>query len=194
MSQEYANLPRWARVAFAARCARRAQPVFRFVLGAIPMEHGDSIEDAISIVEQAAKKGRMPEADPTLLLKKVGAAVEVLGGFDLPGYKNIDDMTLAECAKFAARSAYCALEVLITNDTNSTAGASLFCAFACSYSEATASGGLKRSAFRETKRDHRLLLTAAANRGWNDNTPVSEDFFGPFWPDNPPGEREGRGA
>ena len=192
MSQEYANLPRWARVAFAARCARRAQPVFRLVLGIVQMEHVDSIEEAISVAEQAAKKGRQPETDLTSLAKRVGAAVEALGGFDLPGYRNIDDMTLAECAKFAARSAYCALEVLMTNDTNSTAGASLFCAFACSYSEATASGGLKRSAFRETRRDHMLLL-AAASRGWDDNTPVSDDFFGPFWPDNPPGERKGKG-
>lgn len=50
--EEIAQLPRWARVAFAARCARRAQP--NFLKHWPPKEHIDGIENAIAIAEHNA--------------------------------------------------------------------------------------------------------------------------------------------
>ena len=46
------QLPRWARVAFAARCARRAQPLFKKHCPDAPEKHDIAIETAISLAEQ----------------------------------------------------------------------------------------------------------------------------------------------
>ena len=44
---DIAILPRWARVAFAARCARRVQPLFMTGWPDAPKEHVESVERAI---------------------------------------------------------------------------------------------------------------------------------------------------
>ena len=52
------KLPRWAIVAFAARCARRAQPAFTLDWPDAPPTHIQAIETAISVAEQSSLAGR----------------------------------------------------------------------------------------------------------------------------------------
>lgn len=51
---EIRQLPRWARVAFAARCARLAQPFYPEVLPPVSQKHLQAIDDALRIVEHAS--------------------------------------------------------------------------------------------------------------------------------------------
>ena len=53
------KLPRWAIVAFAARCARRAQPVLEVSWPNAPRRHIQAIETTISVAEQSSKAGRL---------------------------------------------------------------------------------------------------------------------------------------
>jgi hypothetical protein len=51
--QEIAALPRWAQVAFAARCARRVLPVFKYAWPAAPSPDMDRLENAVERAETA---------------------------------------------------------------------------------------------------------------------------------------------
>lgn len=55
--EDIAKLPRWARVAFAARCARRALPLFKQHWPAAPDVHLRAVELAVSVAEHAAAGG-----------------------------------------------------------------------------------------------------------------------------------------
>src|SRR5947209_2165830 len=62
---EFAELPRWARVAFAARCARRVEPLFLYLCPehAKPYLKDDikAIEGAICIAEKSAADARIAD-------------------------------------------------------------------------------------------------------------------------------------
>lgn len=51
---EILQLPRWARVAFAARCARRVQPLFLAAWPQVPQKYAEAIVRAIDFAEQSA--------------------------------------------------------------------------------------------------------------------------------------------
>jgi hypothetical protein len=51
------QLPRWAIVAFATRCARRVQPLFVKLWPDAPKEHVQGIDQAIKLAEAAASGG-----------------------------------------------------------------------------------------------------------------------------------------
>ena len=52
--KEIRQLPRWARVAFAARCARRALPLFVKHWPNAPRHHVEAITNAVEVAESAA--------------------------------------------------------------------------------------------------------------------------------------------
>ncbi len=184
--------PRWAAVALTVRYARRAQPVFRLVLGAVPGEYADWMEEAISVAEQASRTGAPPDVDLRSLRCRIDAVIKELGGSDLP--LDMRTLTLAQCANFAAQATRCALDVMESNDTATIGRAYIISAFACTFSAESGSGGLRRNLFDANARDDTFLRDAVAKGGWTDGTVVPEGFFGPVWPENPPGEREGSGA
>ena len=53
-SEELAKLPRWARVAFAARCARRVQVLLQKYWKAVPKHHVEAIDEAVRLSERSA--------------------------------------------------------------------------------------------------------------------------------------------
>ncbi|MCZ7633848.1 hypothetical protein FBT69_05385 [Synechococcales cyanobacterium CNB] len=58
-TKEYLQaLPRWARVAFAARCARRVQPLFAHFRQKAPKEHIEAVDTAITLTERSAADAR----------------------------------------------------------------------------------------------------------------------------------------
>ncbi|HEY7425769.1 MAG TPA: ATP-binding protein, partial [Gemmataceae bacterium] len=58
---DLAKLPRWARVAFAARCARRLQRLLTEIAPNIPSDEMDGIDHAVTLAEQSAAEGRVLE-------------------------------------------------------------------------------------------------------------------------------------
>jgi len=71
LREELRKLPRWACVAFAARCARRAQPMFTLKWKDAPREHVEAIERAITAAEASARVGF---ADASILAAVAAAA------------------------------------------------------------------------------------------------------------------------
>ncbi|HLO39609.1 MAG TPA: hypothetical protein VK176_01200, partial [Phycisphaerales bacterium] len=55
---EIAALPRGARVAFAARCARRVQPLFTHFWPDAPRKHVEAIDNAITLAERRFEGSR----------------------------------------------------------------------------------------------------------------------------------------
>lgn len=58
---DLAKWPRWARVAFAARCVRRMQRMLTEFAPRIPLSELDGIDQAITLAEQSAAEGRTVE-------------------------------------------------------------------------------------------------------------------------------------
>ena len=58
MDVDLGRLRHWSRVAFAARCARRVQPLFEEAWPDADARRKEAIETAISLAEQSAARGR----------------------------------------------------------------------------------------------------------------------------------------
>ncbi|MEM9065772.1 MAG: hypothetical protein AAGB51_09820, partial [Planctomycetota bacterium] len=56
--EELRTLPRWALVAYAARCARRVQPLFKASWPDAPAEHVEAVDKAITLAERSAAAAR----------------------------------------------------------------------------------------------------------------------------------------
>jgi hypothetical protein len=107
IANDMASLPHWARVAFAARCARQALPLFqRFWPHATPARQA-SLQTAIRLSEQSAADGRAAEG----LNDAVIAAVVTAGAALVPVYGMPDeepcpaDKNACHVASFAAKVA-----------------------------------------------------------------------------------------
>jgi hypothetical protein len=72
--EEIGKLPRWARVALAARAVRRVQPLFKIALPEANSRQLQSIENAITLAEQSAKECFESDHPYT---KKIQEAIEV---------------------------------------------------------------------------------------------------------------------
>jgi hypothetical protein len=59
-------LPRWARVAFAARCARRVLPLFAKAWPDVPFFFSEAVRIAVETAEQMAALGDQPYADAAI--------------------------------------------------------------------------------------------------------------------------------
>lgn len=113
---DVAQLPHWARVAFAARCARLVQPLFlENWPNAIP-ERRDAVARAIMLAEQTAAAGyRMPDLKAAIMQATIvaGAALMDVYGFPtedeepLPPDGNAGSVAshVAKVAENAARAA-----------------------------------------------------------------------------------------
>lgn len=55
--EELSSLPRWAMVAFAARCARRVQPLYAAVYPEAPRRHVHSVRAAVAFSAAVASVG-----------------------------------------------------------------------------------------------------------------------------------------
>lgn len=155
-----ARLPRWACVAFAARCARRVQPLYKLAWADAPdrERHVAAIDRAITLAESCA--GAAADAG-------AGAAADAV------------DARAADAANAAARAAGYAAGYAAAADADADADA------AAAYAAAYAAAG-DAAANAAMQRDVALLAAAAKDEGWTDRTPVPPAFFGPLWPEGVP--------
>ncbi|QJW94291.1 hypothetical protein [Frigoriglobus tundricola] len=154
--EEIAELPRWARVAFAARCARRVLTAFDSLFLDTKPRVSAEIETAVMFAEQNAGNLLIPAL-------YYASAEEYLR--EAPG-------TVAE---FVVAAALTAAESVTGENTTA------FHAMRYATSVATESDFL--AAFR---RDFDHLSRLAEWQHWTDDTPVPPEVFGPLWPEGPP--------
>jgi hypothetical protein len=168
---EIQALPRWARLAFAARCVRRAR---RLLQGA--EESVKIIDRAINLVEQASRKGQADEqlADAAAAVYTLALnAVEYSGGKADEEDALIVTCTVAHAAAFAAEAA-----------TIATAKMAAYLAaqsvdFAIQ-AHLVAGAELVADAMAAMRGDLEQLQEAVTSEGWGNLMPVSPEFFGPL--------------
>ncbi|MCW5777789.1 MAG: hypothetical protein KIS87_15240, partial [Phycisphaeraceae bacterium] len=187
--EELATLPRWARVAFAARCARRVQPLFKHFWPAAPEEQVRGIDTAITLSERSAAHAHADaNADAA-----ANAADFAAGAANAANAANAAASAYAAAASAYAAAASAADAANAINAANAAYAAAnaAKCAFVdatdleavATTSDADDNTAAARAAMR---RDFELLKAAAKAERWTDDTPVPPEFFGPLWPDGEP--------
>jgi hypothetical protein len=170
---EIAALPRWARVAFAARCARRVLSLAWRDLGRLPGMMADTLIKTVDLTERsaAAAEDLEPDQYAHILLDFRGQPIadDPSGGMAVP-----DSMRTAFSAFTAAGRA-----ALIADWDHPRAAAGAVEAAAAAVTEYP-------GAVRLICEDFRALTLAARAGRWTDDTPVPPTVFGPLWPDGPP--------
>ena len=168
--EELAELPRWAVVAFAARCARRVLPIFRAV-----WRHGRAELEAqravIQDVEQAESLAAAAGAVPGARLE---SGERPLGATEVAA-------TAAEAAANAARAARDA-----TDCPGSGAGLAETAARAAGNAAEHVGRAARLAAERAMCHDYQLVREAAEEEGWTDDTAVPAQRFKALWPDGAP--------
>jgi hypothetical protein len=174
--EEIELLPRWAQVAFAARCARRVQPLILHDWPDAPQVFLDNIDKAITLAEASA-------ADPASASEKTSAATRAFA-FAFAATRAsafVDDA--ADAAADAATRASAASAFV---DDAADAAAFAFAATRASASATRAFAAFARAAVRAIRADFELLGALARREGWDNDTPVPPEVFGPMWPEGVP--------
>jgi hypothetical protein len=173
--EEIQALPRWARLAFAVRCVRRAAALLR-----APAAHAEGIDRALALAEQAARLGRADDALADAAAAAYRLALDTIDpGGHVPAVPLADDdavivtCTVAHAAAFAAEAATLPAARMAAYLLAQSVG---FAAQA----HVAARPDLAAQATRDMRRDLQRLQEAAQREGWNDQTPLGDDFFGPL--------------
>lgn len=193
--QELYDLPLWARVAFAARCARRVQHMFQGYT--VPGEQIAAVDSAIELAEQAAAAAQPSDGyrayEQAVSLRSVNDAG--LTVFTVPfGFQRPLQPEFAPAALAAGYAAWAAdradpggrgsrdSQVYVDDEGffrvrtpgGGDASAAIFAAYAASVAAERAGDQHVPTAMYD---DLQTLKAAAAAEGWNDATPVPLSFF-----------------
>ncbi len=181
-SRDPKNLSLRAVVAYAARCARRVQPLFV----SHQQEHVDSVERAIDVAEKFAAFG-VTAATATATAAR--AAV--------PRAANAADV--ASAAAYAANAAYAATNAAIAADSAAESLASAAAIAAESAAEsaaaraatttsdrAAAANAATNAAIAAAKSDYRKLLALGPEPAPALGEPIDFEALGPLWPEGEP--------
>lgn len=179
--EDISRLPRLARVAYAARCARRAFPLVKRKWPEIPDKDLAAIESAISIAEDAASAAAAyatvtsasATADACKSYAGGAASVASLAAYRATNEAGYDAYAAyagtATCADAAACAAYAAAAT-----ASASASAVTFAADAAIYA---AGADVPIAAIA---RDYQVILELSQREKWTDKTPVPPSVFGPF--------------
>ncbi len=173
--EEIAQLPRWARVAFAARCARRALPLFKKYWPDAPKRHPDAIIQAIEFAEQAAGAAHTVVG---IYSAKVAAAYATAA--KAAAYASKAAAYAAKAAGYAANdAAYAAYDAndaayAVTNVVSDDDAIGDADDFAADAAKAAWSAGIPLS---DIRKDFIKLQNESILRKWTDDTPVPPSVF-----------------
>ena len=167
-AEEIATLPRWARVAFAARCARRVLPLFKYSWPDAPEEYVAAVARDVEAAEQYARTAARAidfndavEATVAARLAKSSAAI----------YAALAAAKAIQSAKFGRGS-----------DDHAREAAEATTAAAEAVDTARIAAGVRPI----IRHDFDHLARLAQRQHWTDDTPVPPEVFGPLWPEGPP--------
>jgi hypothetical protein len=198
------KLPCWARVAFAARCARRVQPLFNAWKGAT-QAYKDAVDKAITLSEASARAGRAEGSVRDDAAADTEAAAVLLNDPDaFYDAANSDATTLGDGDLVSAASEAAAAVAYGTGVYDAVAGAASNAAAAAGTAEAAAvsaaaylddfADGAAEAAVAAAEfassagddaeaaiwSDYDRLLALATAEAWDDATPVDVNRLGPI--------------
>ncbi len=162
--EDIAKLPRWARVAFAARCARRALPLFAQSWPDAPSVHLKAVEQAVLAAEHAA-------------YARGGAAY--VGHAAAVAASAARDVAAHAAAHVAHAAAYADEAVHGGDDADDAAAYAAYAARAARAARAASSAARAGVSVTVIAGDFQIVLDAAIHGRWNDNTPVPPSAFEP---------------
>jgi hypothetical protein len=169
------QLPHWARVMFAARCARHVEPLFEVNWPGAAPQRRDSLSRVISLAEYSAAEGRPADGLAAALddvIETGGTAMFAIYGHPKQLKEACPpDGNMASLVSVVVRAARYAGEAALAGPERSE-GLALE-----AYSDATEAVGGNKAAINQMQSDWKLLLQVAAKAGWNDSTPVPVDVF-----------------
>jgi uncharacterized protein DUF4375 len=173
-----AQVPHWARVAFAARCARAALPFFTANWPNAQKKRRQALEKAIALAEQSAAAGQPADGLKDAKMNATitaGAALIGIYGFEFPQDKEEndapDDGNAAAIASAVAKAAEYAAEAARSSPNESAAAAISAWISACDAAN-------KGPEFRGALQDYFDMLFQLASEGhWTDDTPVPPEVL-----------------
>ena len=192
--EEFSRLPRRAVVAFAARCARRVQPIFAAWPGAT-QRHIVAVDRAISLAEAYGAAHAADVAD--VAHAAAHAAANAAAHAAANAAANAADAYAAAKAAANAADAYLGAKLAAAYAADYAADAAANAADAYDADAydaddaddaAAAYANAREPLIAAMRRDYDLLAQAAQQQHWTHDTPVPPTFFGPLWPNGqPPG-------
>ena len=179
--EEIAKLPRWAQVAFAARCARRVQPIFKAGWSDAPKELIDAVEITITFAEDSAAAPTAAERAATHANNAALAASAASAAASKAAYASPTSFAITIAARSAQVAAHAADASTAAYNALSTDSAAIHAASTAH--EASRAAMAYASAVASAMRvDFDYLLSLSERENWKDNTPVPTGVFGPIWP------------
>jgi hypothetical protein len=171
-------LPKWAKVAFAARCARRMLPIYNknwanVMLENKLLERVRNVENFISVTEISAAKA--------------------FYAFDVP---QIEWTSYVNPLLFEAMPAFCAMDAAYIAGGNvsiyrtSLDETVLAVIRSCSWDAIYLSDSDKKHIRDAICNDVKVIVKESAINCWTDETPVAQKIFGEMWPNGKPGDWE----
>ena len=166
------DLPHWARVAFAARCARRVLPLWTRSWPRSPEEHPNAVRLAIELAEQSAAEGRAAEGLDSAIMHAVMAAGAALMGdayglISEPPENALAGTIAASVAKVAEHAAKAA-RTLDDQSLLSTLQALSFAADAAAD---------ETEILNDIREDFERLFRVAKRSQWKDRTKVPTEIW-----------------
>lgn len=173
--EQIAKLPMWAQVAYAARCARRVQPLFLTAWPDAPQEPIEAIEKAITLAEaSSAATTASNSTSASDFRATANAAAHAAALVDSKAAR-----AAGHAAAVAAETAAVATPGLIVIPQPLVDAASLTDALTVATEGAAA-------VITRIRNDFEVLRALAEREGWDDETTVPQQVFGPMWPEGVP--------
>ncbi len=192
--EELMTLPRWARVAFAARCAERVRPLFKHFWPEAPEEHIQAVNNACAFVSNLSGL-----ADTGMLERLNAVDAKAPAPDEHVSYAAAAAQNAAATKAVAASHAAGHAVAVIHDAASAHAGhrrPSVYDSYDVNAAaNAVAAAAAAHDAYDGIatfiRHDFDLLLTLSrglpAHNGqqptpWTDETPVNPDLLGPLWP------------
>lgn len=170
--EEIAKLPRWARVAFAARCARRVLHLYYTYRPRTEKLAHRSLRYKIQDPEWSVRQAELSAASAQSTTDSKTGYLEAAGIAYSP--HDVGDQIAHNATQAAAYAAADAGD----DSRSERAKFAMNCSVVASKPLADVTGVVRRDF------DH--LIRIATAKQWDNSTPVPPEVFGPLWPDGPP--------
>jgi hypothetical protein len=175
--EEIRQLPRWAQVAFAARCAWRVHPLFK---ASWPDAPQDQVDAVVRVIEMAENAAASPKSSKRFTTTAFNAAENA---------RLIASMNTRLAAREAAHEAvrvgaYAADAAAIAAMRSEDDQYSTYKAIRAAATAAERAGSKETESLviAGIRRDFEHLFNLSIDNKWDDETPVSPDVFGKMWP------------
>ena len=170
---EIDSLPYWGQVAFAARCARRAQPAINAIANRLGRDQINFLDNAIFIAENASLIAERPDSDLRFIDEKINKILEETGGNKLVSGPVSGPLNPIDFANAAIMTIENTIRLLFGPNKYLASVALNLSIAASSYNYS----GDKSEAIKSLRSDYKSLLQYCITRGFDDNSPVPSEVF-----------------